>query len=214
MTISSATAKSQHDGNDSSTVFAVGFWHILDEDVQVVLTDSSGVETVQTITTHYTLSGAGNPAGGNVTMVAAPATGEVLTITRNVTLDQSVDYVTGDNFRSETHEQALDRLTMQVQELQEKIDRCVKAPVSEDIGVPFTSEFPARANRFDSLLGFDATGMIELSGLGVIIGANTITFNNGEAWFKIVGSASAKTVELYAGYSLASLTLFSTISIP
>lgn len=56
--------------------------------------------------------------------------------------------------------------------------------------------------------------MVELSGLGVIIGTNEITFNNGEAWFKLVGSASAKTLEMYAGYSLASLTLFSTISIP
>ena len=219
MTISSETAKTQYDGNDATTSFNTGFYFIIDADVKVVLTDSSEVDTVQVNPTNYTLLGAGDLSGGSVEMVTPPATGERITIVRDVSLDQSTDYISGDNFPAETHEQALDRLTMQVQELSDKVDRCVKAPVSEPL-LPsaFDGVFTDLAARADKYLSFDSDGDISVSDTSssttITTDTNSITFSNGECFFKIECDSASKQFKMYGGYSLVSLTLFQQIAIP
>ena len=59
-------------------------------------------------------------------MVTAPAAGTTLVIRRNTALTQETDYVANDPFPAETHEDALDKLNMQTQELQEQLDRSFK----------------------------------------------------------------------------------------
>lgn len=136
MTISSTTSKATYNGNGTTHAFAVPFYFLADADLIVTLVSSAGVETVQTITTHYTVTGAGVPAGGTVTMITAPATGETLVIKRSPGQTQETDYVENEAFPAEAHERALDLLTMICQSLQEQIDRAVLYPVStsaEDI---------------------------------------------------------------------------------
>lgn len=130
MAISSETSKVQYSGDGSTTAFTVNFFFIEDGDLEVVLTSAAGVNTVQTITTEYTLTGAGDQSGGTCTMVTAPATGEKLTIRRKVPITQTVDYVENDPFPADTHERALDKLTMIAQEQSEEIGRSIKFSVS------------------------------------------------------------------------------------
>ena len=132
MTVSSEVKRSDFAGNGSTTAFATGFRFLQNSDVRVILTvDSTSVETVQTEITNYTLTGAGLDAGGTVTMLIAPAIGETLTIKRDVPLTQGTDYVENDNFPAESHEDALDKLTMITQQIQEELDRSLKLPESE-----------------------------------------------------------------------------------
>jgi hypothetical protein len=131
MTVSSSTNKVTYAGNGSTTVFSVGFYFFNDSDLLVVLRDSDGNETVKTLTSDYTVTGAGNPAGGSITMLVAPATGESLVIAREVPLTQQTDYLENDPFPAETHERALDKLTMATQQLQEQVDRSAKLPISD-----------------------------------------------------------------------------------
>ncbi len=126
MTIASTDSKISYAGNGSTTVFAVPFYFLANGDLRVVLVDALGAETDQTYTTHYTLTGAGDPDGGSLTMVTAPASGKTLVILREPEITQEVQYVENDDFPASSHEMALDRLTMICQALDEKVGRAVK----------------------------------------------------------------------------------------
>lgn len=127
MTISTTTTKKVYNGNGIATVFAYDFYIDVASDLEVYLADVNGTLVLQTITTDYSVSGAGNPAGGNVTFVSPPDTGTGnIVILRKTPLTQETDYIEGDTFPAEEHEKALDKLTRIVQELQEGLDRAVK----------------------------------------------------------------------------------------
>ena len=157
MTISSTTTRNQYTGNNSTTVFAYSFKIFADGDLKVILTDTSGVETVKTLTTHYTVSGIGTDSGGNVTFTTGntPGTGVIVTILRNTAITQSTDYVENDTFPAASHETALDRLTAIDQNQQDRIDRSIKAPDSEASGFDMT--LPAKASRLGKVMGFNSS---------------------------------------------------------
>lgn len=132
MTVSSGTSRSDYAGNGSTSDFATGFRFLQNADLKVILTVvSTGIETVQTLNSDYTVVGAGLDSGGTVSMAIPPATGETLTIKRNVSLTQDTDYVDNDDFPAESHEQALDKLTMITQQIQEESDRSLKLTESQ-----------------------------------------------------------------------------------
>jgi hypothetical protein len=161
MTVSSQTARVSYSGNSSTTAFAVSFYFLASSHLRVTLRAASGVETVQVLNTDYTVSGAGNPAGGTVTMTTAPATGQTLVIQRNVPFTQEVDYQPNDPFPAESHEQALDKLTMEAQQLNEAVGRSIKlSPTNTMASTEFTVGATDRANK---VLSFDASGELAVS---------------------------------------------------
>jgi len=83
MTVSTTTARIAYAGNGSTTRFTIPFFFLADADLRVLRRSALGTETALALTTHYIVSGAGNPAGGAVTLFTAPATGETLTIVRD-----------------------------------------------------------------------------------------------------------------------------------
>ena len=144
MTISSETTRAgPYSGNGSTTVFAYGFKIYDQADLEVVLTNSSGVETVQTITTHYTVSGVGVDGGGNATMGTPPATNESLTIRRKLDLLQAMDLTNQGAFVGETHERAFDEIVQMLQQIDEEGDRSVRLPLSTSASD--SAEMPAPA---------------------------------------------------------------------
>ena len=161
MTVSSAVNKVSFNGNGSQTVFAYSFKIFDQDDLTVILRNASGGETVQAISTKYTVSGVGNANGGNVTMVTAPASGESLTIIREQPLTQGLDLVANDPFPAGSFEDQLDKLTFMVQQHQEELDRSIKGSKTTTITNPtFTEDATARANK---LFAFDASGNIDIT---------------------------------------------------
>lgn len=116
MTVPSATSDVTYDGNGSTQDFSVPFY-FLDDTHLVVQTITNGVATTKTLDTDYTVSGAGNEAGGDITMLSAPAVGTNVYIYRQVPLTQLKAYVENTPFPAATQEQALDQLTMAAQQL-------------------------------------------------------------------------------------------------
>lgn len=163
MTVQSETSKVIYSGNGSTTVFSTVFAFLNNADVKVVLTNTSNIETLLSIGTHYTLTGAGG-ASGNVTMITAPASGEKLTIYREPPITQGTDYINGDSFDAESHEKALDKLTHIVQSLFEKVSRTVKIPISSTASINIPSATP------NSAIGWNGAGT-ELINLAVVGGA-------------------------------------------
>jgi hypothetical protein len=163
MTVSSTTVKNSYSGNSSTTVFAYSFKIFADSDLQVIIRSSTGAETTKTLTTHYTVSGAGDASGGNVTFTSGntPATGETVVIRRGVPQTQAIDYIANDPFPAESHEEGLDRATMTTQQVQEELDRSIKLSRTNTMtSTEFTVGATDRANK---VLAFDSSGEISVT---------------------------------------------------
>lgn len=127
MTISTTASRISHNGNGVTTAFSFPYLFLTNSDLVVIRVAANGTETTLVLNTGYTLTGAGNDAGGTVTILGgAPPSGSRIVIYRAMELTQEVDYITGDPFPAETHERALDRLTMIAQQQQDAIDRSAK----------------------------------------------------------------------------------------
>lgn len=155
MTVSSTTSKVSYTGNGLTTTFAVPFYFLAAADLQVILR-SGTTETVQALTTNYTVSGAGNEAGGTVTMLVAPAAATTLTIRRNIAVTQGTDLLPNDRLPAEDLEDGLDKLTMIAQQLGEESGRSLKYPASD---AAVSAQLPAASARASKFLTFDANGL-------------------------------------------------------
>lgn len=82
---------------------------------------STGVETVKSLTTHYTVSGGtdsnGLPATGTVTMVGSATSGSSLRITRTTPKTQATAFTAGGAFPAKSVEAVADKLTLISQEM-------------------------------------------------------------------------------------------------
>ena len=160
MTLSTTTVKNSYSGNGSTTAFTYNFGINSTSELVVIIRSALGVETTKTITTHYTVVDAG-AAGGTVTMGTAPASGETLVLIRDTSLTQETDYVANDPFPAETHESALDKLQMQVQEVQEEVDRSLKISRTNTMtSTSFTENATSRASK---VLSFDSSGELAVT---------------------------------------------------
>ena len=164
MTVSTTIIKNFHNGNASTTNFAYQFRILEDTDLLVIIrTNSTGAETTKTLSTHYTVAGAGDASGGSITFTAGnvPASGETVVIRRNVPQTQAIDYIANDPFPAETHEEGLDRGTMVAQQVGEESDRSLKLSRTNTMtSTEFTVGATDRANK---VLSFDANGEIAVA---------------------------------------------------
>ena len=163
MTISSVTVKNSYSGDGSTTSFNYTFKIFADSDLQVIIRSSTGTETVKTITTHYTVAGAGNTNGGSVTFTSGniPASGETVVLRRAVPQTQAIDYIANDPFPAESHEEGLDRATMTTQQVQEELDRAIKLSRTNTMtSTEFTTSASDRANK---ILAFDSSGELSVT---------------------------------------------------
>ena len=177
MTVSSTTVKNSYSGNGSTTQFAYGYKIFADSDLIVIIrTDSTGVETVKTLTTHYTVAGAGDASGGSITFTSGntPASGQTVVIIREVPQTQAIDYIANDPFPAESHEEGLDRATMTTQQLQEEVDRSIKISRTNTMtSTEFTVGATDRANK---VLAFNSSGEISVTQeLGTFKGTSATT---------------------------------------
>ena len=163
MTISSTTVKNSYSGDGSTAAFNYTFKIFADSDLQVIIRSSTGVETVKTITTHYTVSGAGDANGGSVTFTSGniPASGETVVLRRAVPQTQAIDYIANDPFPAESHEEGLDRSMMTIQQIQEELDRTIKLSRTNTMtSTEFTNSATDRAGK---VLGFDSAGELNVT---------------------------------------------------
>ena len=163
MTVSTTIIKSSHNGNGSTTTFAYNFKIFADTDLVVIIRSSTGTETTKSLSTHYTVSGAGDASGGSITFTSGniPASGETVVIRRNVPQTQAIDYIANDPFPAETNEEGLDRSTMIAQQVSEATDRSIKLSRTNTMtSTEFTVGATERANK---ILAFDGSGEISVT---------------------------------------------------
>ena len=131
MSLTTTSNRKQYTAADGQAVFGYDFRVDLASDLAVYRDG-----TLLVLTTHYTVDGLANPAGGNVTLVTGAAAGDDILILRVVPVTQSNNYVPNEGFPSARVAANLDRLTMIAQQHAEEIRRAVKVPITVpgDIG--------------------------------------------------------------------------------
>ncbi|HET6807281.1 MAG TPA: glycosyl hydrolase family 28-related protein [Frateuria sp.] len=118
MTISSNTASASYTGNGTTAIFPVPFYFLTDTDLKVTRKTAAGAISVLTLNSDYTVSDAGNQAGGSITTIPALPANDQIFIERNVSAVQETAYPDNGYFPASSHERALDRLTMLAQQIQ------------------------------------------------------------------------------------------------
>jgi hypothetical protein len=149
MTVPVQTPTTLFLGNGFTTVFPASFR--ADDASWVVVTLDDVVQT-----TGYTVSNLGDNNGVTVTFTTAPAIGVVVILQRNTPLSQQTDYQPYSAFPAESHEDALDKLTMEMQDLEAALGRTISTPPSDGSSVDL--ELPPASVRANNLLIFDSVG--------------------------------------------------------
>jgi len=162
MTVSSTTKRNSYTGDGSTTTFAYSFKIFDDDDITVILrTTATGTETVQTKTTHYSVTGVGSASGGNVVFGSAPSSAQTVVLLRQTAQTQATDYTPNDPFPAASHEDALDKLTLMTQDQQDELDRSIKLSRTNTMtSTEFTVGATDRANK---ILAFDSSGELSVT---------------------------------------------------
>ena len=168
MTVSTTVSSVSYLANGTQTTFAYTFKIFEDSDLLVILrNNTTGAETTQTLTTDYTVTNAGSDAGGNVVFGTAPASGNTVFIRRVLQATQTTDYVENDPFPAESHEDALDKLTMLVQQNALDEDRAILFPQT-DSGLGINNVLPEFSSRGSTFLTFDGNGAVTVTDIASV----------------------------------------------
>lgn len=129
MAVSNLTVSQIYDADGVTDTFAIPFQYIAGDglaQVRVVLIDDdTQVETLQAITTDYTLDPDNlNPT--NVIFVTPPADGFKVLVERSSALEQVIDFLATSSFPAESNEEGLDRLLLMIQELAASLSRKIE----------------------------------------------------------------------------------------
>jgi hypothetical protein len=165
-TVSSQTSRINYTGNGGSDTYAYTFRIADDDDIDVIVRETATLEeTTLTKTTHYTVSGVGNSAGGNIALVDGAFdwidgdgdldSGWQLTLRRKVDLTQTTSIKNNTTYYPSLHEAVFDKLTFISQQHQDELDRTMKTPWGDTV-VDLT--LPNVDDRAGYLLGFNSTG--------------------------------------------------------
>ena len=143
MSLSNTNSRNAYIGNDTTAVYSYTFHIIANSHLQVYVKETAtGIQTPLVLTTDYTVAGAGESAGGSLTLVdigqawiSASSfldTGYELVMRRVPPITQIADIRNQGEFFPETHEDVFDKLTEIDQAQQDEIDRSVKLPETVD----------------------------------------------------------------------------------
>lgn len=159
MTISSENRKAgPFTGNDVTTIFPFTFKIFNATDVMVVMLDiNTGIETTLLLNTNYTVQmnvDQNTSPGGTITMVVALPSTQKITITTALQYLQGVAITNHGGFYPDVINNALDRLTIFVQQEAERVSRSLKTSISTPPG--FNATLPAPVPY--QLIGWNSTG--------------------------------------------------------
>lgn len=168
MTVNDTTSFVSQNGNGSTTIVPYSHPFIAAADLVVnLVVIATGVATLQTLGTNYTISGtAPYPSGANVTMTVAPATGTRVTVDRVRPFTQTLDLVENDPLPADPLELDLDHLVMLAQQLYSRTRRALLL-ASTSLQSDLT---------LDDLIA-NAILVVNAAGTGVTNGPSIATFN-------------------------------------
>lgn len=128
MTVSTEVDHNEYTGNGVTTTFPYTFRIFQKSDLVVQVFDLDENLTVLTLDTDYTVTGAGGYVGGNVILTAPLTSGYKISIMRDLPVTQDTDLRNQGSFFAEVHEDAFDKLTMLIQQVQNWFGLSLRKP--------------------------------------------------------------------------------------
>jgi len=154
MPVEAQTVEYSYVGDGTTKVFPFPSKFLSGADISVGL--DGAVQTAG-----FSVSGAGDEAGGGVTFASAPAAGMRVTLVRKPPASQLLDFVNGQTILESTLDTGLDKLTMLVQYLLRSAARTVRlADLAYDTAAGAGTVLPTATDRASRILGFDAAGAL------------------------------------------------------
>jgi len=157
MTLTTTSSRIAHAGNGVTTSFGFAFKIWAASNVKVYLRNNTTlVDSLQTLTTDYTIDIVTYPNTGNVVFAGAPASGQTVVIVRDMPLTQELDLIASGAFAAENVEAQLDKLTGEIQTLRELAARSPRMGIGTnltDLSLP-----EPRAAVGNQLVGITSAG--------------------------------------------------------
>ncbi len=159
MTIPATTRKAgPFTGNGSTTAFPFTFKVFTTADIAVIKADVDGIESTLTLDSDYSVtlnSDQDATPGGTVTYPISgsplPST-DKLSIKGDVDYEQGTDIPTGGDFNPVVLENALDSLSMQIQQVQEAVSRAAVVPITSAAdAADLVADIALLASKIDNL---------------------------------------------------------------
>jgi hypothetical protein len=147
--ISDVTRRIVYTGSAGVGPYSFTFEVLANTDIQVYKNT-----TLQTLTTNYTVTINANGTG-SVTLVVAATGADTITIVGDRAIQRATDFVTGGDLFANTLNDEFDSLVIFAQQIDEKADRGLKAPVTDPTDVNMV--LPVKATRLGTVLAFNAT---------------------------------------------------------
>ena len=149
--INDVARRVQFTSSGSAGPYAFTFAVLSQDDVAVY----SGA-TLKTLTTHYTVSLNANGTGSiTYTSGNIPASGVIVTVTSDQAVARTSDYTSGGDFKAQTINDDLDKLTINQQQAAEVFNRTLTVPITDPVAVSMV--LPAKADRLGKVLSFHST---------------------------------------------------------
>jgi len=197
--INDTAPRAQYTATSGQTAFTVSFEFFANSDLKVYRNS-----TLLTLTTNYTVTGAGVTGGGTVTLVTGATAGDIVTIVRDVPVARTSDFPTSGPFNIEALNTDLDRLTAMVQQ-QETLDSRSLRLDQFDTPNSF-NVLPAKAARAGRVLQFnDTTGQPE-AGPTTSEVANAQTYATNASTSATAAASSASSASTSASSASTSAT--------
>jgi hypothetical protein len=136
-----------------------------------VLRLRAGVETLLTRATDYTVTGAGQQAGGTVTLTAGAQAGDIIVIRSGQPVARTTQFYDGGPLPAAAINAELNRLFVVLQQF--AADAALTMRAAESDASP--GRLPPQAARIGRLLGFDGAGQFSLYALTLNGGTFTVT---------------------------------------
>jgi len=150
--INDTTPRAQYTATSGQTVFSVPFEFFSNSDLVVYQNT-----TLKTLTTHYTVTGAGVTGGGSITLVTGATAGDVITIIRDIPVKRITDFPSSGPFNIEALNSDLDRLTAMIREREDQASRVISLAATD---AAVNLYLPTAVNRASKVMGFDSTGNV------------------------------------------------------
>ncbi|CAK8741802.1 hypothetical protein SODG_005120 [Sodalis praecaptivus] len=128
MTVSTEINHNEYTGNGETTHFPYTFRIFKNADLVVSVFDLNGNLSVLALDTDYTVTGAGGYSNGNVVLTEPLKSGWQISISRELPVTQETDLRNQGKFFPEIHEDALDKLTMLIQQFWNRFSLDLKKP--------------------------------------------------------------------------------------
>lgn len=194
MSVADVTPRVSYNCNGSLESFSFTFPIIVSSDLQVILRNkATNVATVLTETTHYSVADSDGVTGsladyengGTITTTVVYSSTYEITLVRAVPYTQAAVFSEGMQTLYANFESALDKLTMQVQQLRDKLDRSPYCPADDPTTLDM--EMPNATTRANKYAYYDANGeptavaVIDTGTLSLSVWAETLVDSDNAA---------------------------------